>query len=171
MTDNPTQAVIFDIDGCLADASRRVKNLYYKPSLWDRITNKVPKKNFDAFFEDMENDPPFEGLAAILRAVVNDPNLHPVIVTARPYKFKRLTKEWLRDKCGVEESSYEIHTRGYHKNGREDRRPDNQVKKDLLKKLRLKGYKVIFAFDDRKRIVDMYRNKGVQTAQMAGDFE
>lgn len=52
-----------------------------------------------------------------------------------------------------------------------DKRPDDVVKEELLAKIRADGYEPFLVFDDRQRVVDMWRRNGIQCCQVApGDF-
>ena len=52
-----------------------------------------------------------------------------------------------------------------------DYRPDAKVKEELLTQVKADGYEPILAFEDRERVVDMWRRNGIQCCQVApGDF-
>ena len=52
-----------------------------------------------------------------------------------------------------------------------DYRPDNEVKSQMLDKMRADGFNPTMAFDDRQQVVDMWRERGLTVAQVAeGDF-
>ena len=52
-----------------------------------------------------------------------------------------------------------------------DFRPDAKVKEELLNQIRSDGYEPILAFEDRQRVVDMWRRNGIQCCQVApGDY-
>jgi hypothetical protein len=52
-----------------------------------------------------------------------------------------------------------------------DRRDDDIIKFELLHKLREDGWDPVMAFDDRDRIVRMWRANGIPCLQVAeGDF-
>ena len=52
-----------------------------------------------------------------------------------------------------------------------DYRPDDELKEGYLTKMRKDGYNPTIAFDDRQRVVDMFRSKGLTVFQVAeGDF-
>ena len=48
---------------------------------------------------------------------------------------------------------------------------DDELKEGYLTKMRKDGYNPTIAFDDRQRVVDMFRSKGLTVFQVAeGDF-
>jgi hypothetical protein len=52
-----------------------------------------------------------------------------------------------------------------------DYRDDGVIKFELLQKIREDGFNPTIAFDDRNRVVDMWRTNGIICAQVApGDF-
>ena len=52
-----------------------------------------------------------------------------------------------------------------------DFRPDDEVKSQMLDKMIEDGFNPTMAFDDRQRVVDMWRDRGLTVAQVApGDF-
>jgi len=53
-----------------------------------------------------------------------------------------------------------------HMREEDDRRPDYIIKKEILSGLRV-DYDVILAIDDRKQVVDMFREEGVTCLQCA----
>ena len=45
------------------------------------------------------------------------------------------------------------------------------MKEELLAQVKADGYEPILAFEDRERVVDMWRRNGIQCCQVApGDF-
>ena len=52
-----------------------------------------------------------------------------------------------------------------------DFRPDAKIKEELIAQMKADGYEPILAFEDRQRVVDMWRRHGVQCCQVApGDY-
>ncbi len=78
----PGPAVVFDMDGVLSDASTRQHYL-------DR-----PFRDWEAFFEACGED---ELIAEVARLLdVLDPDLHVVLLTARPGRVRPQTVGWLK---------------------------------------------------------------------------
>lgn len=76
------------------------------------------------------------------------------------------TREWLESEfCGT---GFLLLMRGIG-----DQRPDDAVKQEMLDKIS-ETYDVFGAFDDRNRVVDMWRRNGIPTMQVCsredGDF-
>jgi len=97
-------------------------------------------------------------LAKILRA-----HTQLVFVTGRSDHVRRSTREWLSDH-GLGGGALFMRKFGDH-------RDDDIVKGELLDEVLAVGYRPIMAFDDRSRVVAMWRARGVPCAQVApGDF-
>lgn len=144
--------VIFDIDGTLANNEHRQHFLEKNPKDWD------------GFFEAMVKDKPVEPICNLLSALWLSCNL--VICTGRPEKYRQKTLTWLNQY--VLRPHYRA-TLLMRPDG--DYRPDHEVKKEMLDKLRAEGHDIWFVVDDRKSVVDMWRTNGVTCLQCAeGDF-
>jgi len=151
------KCVIFDIDGTLADASHRVQHIKKQPKDWD------------AFFADMDKDKPIPHIVELLRLVRSSNFGTPVFVSGRPERYRGVTGKWLRE--------HNIHNPEYHgllrlfMRADGDRRDDDLVKYDILERLKYDGYTPIMCFDDRDRVVKMWRNNNVPCLQVAeGNF-
>jgi hypothetical protein len=148
--DEPTQAIIFDIDGTLSDCEHRRHHVEGK------------KKDFDAFYSEMDND----HLRPEIRTLCNIfymNSWHIILCTGRPESYREITEKWLKS-YGV--FYHELIMRPIER--RTD--PDFEVKQDMLNEI-LKTRKVYFAVDDRNQVVDMWRRNGITCFQCAdGDF-
>lgn len=142
--------IIFDIDGTVADVSRRVKYL------------QGEKKDWDKFYDGVEDDDVIRPIADLLCAVSN--SYHPffqlVCLTARPERTWTDTVRWLNEKAGFE--PYKIFMRDD-----DDDRPEVEVKRDLVEFLRREGYPIVLAFANRDEIVRMYRDMGIPCCQVS----
>jgi phosphoglycolate phosphatase-like HAD superfamily hydrolase len=143
----------FDIDGTLADSSRRAHHLAKAPKDWD------------AFFSDMENDPPIAHMTALAKSVRHGPyGMKIVFITGRPDKYRKVTKAWLNEHVTTCHAPLYMRKTGDH-------RDDTIVKLELLADLRADGYEPIMVFEDRTRVVQAYREAGVPCMHVAaGDF-
>lgn len=128
------KAAWIDMDGSLADCGHRLHWVENKP------------KNYDAFEAECHKDPinvqvheVIKGLKAIGYKIL--------IVSARMDGRKQLTLDWLA-KHNVEYDAIYMRKQG-------DSRKDDVVKKELLDKIKLDGYSLSMAFDDRKRVKQM----------------
>lgn len=142
--------IIFDIDGTLADVSKRVKYL------------QGEKKDRGKFYEGVEDDEVIQPIADLLRAVDHSyqPFLQLVCVTARPERTWYDTVRWLNEKAGFD--PYKIFMRDD-----DDNRPEAEVKRDIVQFLRREGYHIAVAFANRDEIVKMYRDMGIPCCQVS----
>lgn len=142
--------IIFDIDGTLADVSKRVKYL------------QGEKKDRNKFYDDVKDDEVIKPIADLLCAVGNSyhPFFQMVCVTARPERTWYDTVRWLKEKAGFE--PYRIFMRND-----DDDRPEAEVKRDLVEFLRREGYPIVLAIANRDEIVKMYRNMGIPCCQVS----
>jgi len=143
---------IFDIDGTIADLTHRLHH----------ITEKKPK-DWDSFFEGIYDDKPILHILPIIRAV-HAQGFKVVLVSGRNDEYRVATVRWLENKARIPYHALYMRKKG-------DRRDDQIVKLGLLEYLRLDGYEPVMAFDDRTRVVEMWRAQGIPCAQVAkGDF-
>lgn len=80
--DNVRHAAVFDIDGCLADNSRRIA----------RLDPAAP--DWDAFHRDQHEDPLLEAQAALMR-MLYETGYYIILLTARPETYRAVTMAWL----------------------------------------------------------------------------
>jgi phosphoglycolate phosphatase-like HAD superfamily hydrolase len=140
--------VIFDIDGTLADCSRRVHHLMKKPKDWD------------AFFAEMESDPPNLPVVELCRAM-HQRGHRIVLCTGRYEKHRLVTNQWL-ERNGV--PYHEIRMRR-----NDDKRSDVEVKKEMVGPAEVQD--ILFVVEDRSRNVEMWRAQGLVCLQCdAGEF-
>jgi hypothetical protein len=144
---------LFDIDGTVADASHR---LHY--------IRKVPQ-DWESFFKAVKDDKLIVPMAD-LAYELGQTNLL-FYVTGRPERTRIDTEKWLNEN-ELLSMSYMPHI---YMRSDTDRRPDYLVKRDLLKKIRDEGYEPTLAFEDRTRVVKMWRENGVPCCQVSeGDY-
>jgi len=150
-----TPSYIFDLDGTVCDLTDRLHHIQQKPKDWD------------SFFAAAIDDRPHTHIVALLNELIDCGN-QIVFVSGRPERTRTATLDWLT-----------LHTNCYrwgmppvlYMRRDNDRRDDAIVKLELLHKLRADGYEPIMAFDDRTRVVKMWRTAGIPCAQVAeGDF-
>lgn len=144
---------VFDIDGTLADCSHRLHHI---------VRTDGKPKDWDAFFAGIRDDKwisPVVRVADALRYA----GCTLVFVTGRGEEHREATEDWLYARLGINHPLY-MRDAG-------DRRDDDIVKAELLDRVRADGFNPIMAFEDRSRVVKMFRSKGILCAQVAeGDF-
>lgn len=155
------KAIIFDIDGTLANNKHRVHWL------------EGEKKDWDKFYSEMNKDSLNEPVGFLCKAVLDYVyritllgEIRVFIFTGRPEKYRQETWDWLYEKLGwhIQLSSLKMRPTGDH-------RPDYQVKQEMLDSLKADGYEILFTVDDRKQVVDMWRANGITCLQCAeGNF-
>lgn len=140
---------IFDLDGTLADLSHRLHLIQKDPKDWD------------AFFDACEDDTPIEHMCRLAYRLGLYDGI--VIASGRSSRVRLKTENWFRRTNTFYDALY-MRADGDH-------RPDDVVKLELLERIRAEGWDPIMAFEDRDRVVAMWRNAGIPCAQVAaGDF-
>ena len=144
------KAIIVDLDGTLSDSSHRQHFMTQK------------KKDWDAFYNALSDDPPNKWCLELSDNFYNS-GYSIVLVTGRPSNYIDKTEVWL----DLNQVSYErliMRTEG-------DYRPDYIIKQEIYEKHIKNEFDVLFAVDDRKQVVDMWRKNGITCLQCAeGDF-
>lgn len=137
---------LFDLDGTLADCSHRLHHIHEKP------------KNWRKFFAACGDDAPIPHVLA-LAVTLFDADQQIVYVSGRSDECRDLTLEWL-SRHGLPEAPLYMRREG-------DYRADDIVKGELLDALMADGWAPMLAFDDRDRVVKMWRDRGIPCAQVA----
>lgn len=136
---------VFDIDGTLADATRRQA--------------AKAAGGWKVFYDDMENDPEIPEMCALFRALAGLGH-RIYCCSGRPDDHRALTEEWLRLRFLNAEHVF-MRTAG-------DFRPDAVIKVELLRQM---PHRPMLWFDDRTRVVAAIRAEGIRVCQVApGDF-
>ncbi len=150
-------AIIFDVDGTLADCSHRVHHV------------KNGNKDWDKFFKGMSDDTPVPGVVW-LAEVLGDYHYQMggaeiFVVSARPDTYRSQTENWLSRHCPdlwTSITALLMRNEGDH-------RPDTEVKKDILKGIQSQGYNVRLVIDDRPSVIKMWREQGIPVLQVPND--
>ena len=146
----PIEAVIFDVDGTLADCDHRRHF----------VTGK--KKNFDAFYNAMASDTVKEDIRGLCNMYYMN-GWHIIICTGRPESYRKITEAWLNKNAIF---YHELRMRPDNKR----HHPDFEIKEEILKDIQ-KEREVIIAVDDRNQVVDMWRRNNITCFQVAeGNF-
>jgi len=143
------QAVVFDIDGTLANAEHRLHFLAESP------------KNWTGFFEAMDRD---TGHGDIIYLASMLSRTWPILIaTGRPSDYRDVTMAWL--------DRYSVHYDQLYMRPAGDHRDDGIIKSEIHDLMIEDGYRPWIVFDDRDRVVKMWRDKGIRVLQVAdGDF-
>jgi NLI interacting factor-like phosphatase len=137
--------VIVDMDGTLADVNHRLHHI-----------NGPGRKNWPAFFELMDQDPPNGEVVDMVREYAKDHEI--LIVTGRPDSYRQRTIDWLH--------RYGVPFSGIYMRKERDRRPDHVVKKEILDSLGPRKARVALVIDDRPSVCDMWRACGLKVHQI-----
>ena len=171
--------VIFDIDGTLADIEHR------------RHFVEGKKKDFDSFNAAMVNDTPNAPIVDLMW-MCEDAAKQIIFCTGRMEQYREVTRNFLLDKCDLALSyngadglgeygfpytreSIERHIDTYLIMRPDERRhdPDHQIKQEMLDDIlkTVDKSNILYAVDDRQRVVDMWRSNGLTCLQVAeGNF-
>ncbi len=136
---DPDQAVVFDIDGVLADAAHRQRF----------ITHGRP--DWDAFFEACGEDPLIEELARLLDLL--DRSLQVVLLTGRPLRVRPQTRSWL--------ARFEVRHDLLVMRDRGDYAHVSVFKRRAVRSLRAFGFDLRLAFEDDPINRAMFEDEGV----------
>ena len=149
--------VIFDLDGTLANIEHRLHHLDKE----DMHGNKR-KPDWDSFHQFCTRDLPIWPIIRIFKALREQ--RHTVeIWSGRSDKVRAETQNWL--------TAHEIHPDNVMMRPAGDNTPDHQLKERWLHKLIADGITPDLVFDDRARLVEMWRRNGIQCCQVAeGQF-
>lgn len=148
--DKNRQTFIFDIDGTLADVEHR------------RHFVTGEKKDFERFNKECVYDPVKPNVANIARILEGAGHI-VICVSGRNIIMKKETEAWLK--------TFDIRYTELFMRAEKDFRHDTEVKEEFLKIIEEKYSPICAIFDDRKRVVDMWRAKGYTCLQVAeGNF-
>ncbi len=134
------QWVVFDFDGTLCDISHRLHNIQQRDKDWD------------AFYNDVDKDEPKHHILAMLIAAREQSDVE--IWTGRSETTIEKSLRWLHDVGGVynfPEDKIQMRPDGNHT-------PDHILKEQWLHKCLAFPTCV---FEDRQRVIDMWRCNGV----------
>ena len=160
--------VVFDLDRTLANCSHREHYL------------AGGHKDWDGFFAAARRDKPIETTLEIMRLLYGAGH-RLEIWTARPDAYRNATAQWLKLAAGIKIAGdplagiFQPRTILINRllmRPAEDRRDDTEIKREWLDTVRkIEGVVPDLVFEDRSRLVDMYRAEGVTCYQVDhGDF-
>jgi len=143
-------AVIFDIDGTLADTTHRKHHVEQRPKDWK------------AWNAAMHLDGQRPAIIKLARELAKSHRL--VLCTGRHEEFRDVTSKWLANVADIWFSDLYMRADG-------DFRDDAIVKSELLDRIIADGYEPWLVVDDRDKVVAMWRERGLDCLQCApGNF-
>lgn len=149
--------VIFDIDGTIADCNHRRHF----------VTNG--NKDWKSFKAETVNDTPIQHVCDVAKSHVNNGD-NVMFVSARNNSERAVTKQQILDWIGIDDPIIFMRPDG-------DFRPDEIFKRDILEFLRqddILGGDPDIVYDDRNKVVDMWKANGINVIQVVdrdqGDF-
>lgn len=152
---------IFDIDGTLCDIRHRLYLLdTTNPDRWDK------------FYKACVYDKPNMPVVAVLQALLLDAENDVWFFSGRSEDVRKETVAWLTKHTGFSTWTLEHRPELLTMRPSKDYTEDHLMKeKWLLGMLDVDRDRLVCVFDDRKRVVDMWRNNGVTCLQVApGEF-
>lgn len=146
-------AVVFDMDGTLA---------HFDADALGHLVHGV-EKQWDAFFDAMDHAKPIENIEKLLR-ILHASGHAILICSGRPAGWQHRSEAWLH--------AHDIPFDGMYLRPEDaDHRTDEEVKEDLLARIIEDGFNPWLVVDDRRRVVDKWRDMGLTCLQCApGEF-
>ena len=144
---------IFDLDGTLADLTHRLHYIKSKP------------KNWPAFMRGVSEDKVIEPIAMLARLWAMGNRV--IICSGRSDDTREATEAWLAKMWGTGCKHAALYMR---KSG--DYRNDAIIKEELLDQMIADGYTPVLAVDDRNRVIEAWKKRGllVLAVNGGGDF-
>ena len=142
--------VVCDLDGTLCDISHRLHFAQSEPKDWGSFFAGVPQ-------DTLRLD--------VLNAVDEVRTTHQawlVLVSARPETYRMETEEWL--------AKHQIKYTTLIMRPAHDKRPDTEVKAEMYDKY-LKALNIVKVFDDRPRVIAMWREKGLDVEDVGNGID
>ena len=139
--------VVFDIDGTLANIEHRLDYVRSKPKNWKAFDAGIPN--------DRVNEPVAEVLYSLRSATEGNQN-KIIFASGRNERSRSATVDWLK-KYSLWEDDSKLYMRKA-----DDFRNDSIVKREMLDEIIADyGKKPDMVFDDRPRVVNMWRDAGI----------
>lgn len=143
--------IILDLDGTIANCEWRLDFIKTKP------------KNWPAFHKGTRKDGTHDDILYLVKLLQAN-GARIIICTGREEVVKEDTTWWLENVAKLKYDAIYMRPKGDH-------RPDTIIKKELLDRMREDGYNPVMAFEDRKRVAQMFRGQGIRVLHVVeGDF-
>jgi hypothetical protein len=145
------KAYIFDIDGTIADGRHRQQYVRTKP------------KNWKAYNAAMHGDSPIQPVIYTL-GLIHSTGHAVILSSGRQDKDRGVTEAWMK--------KHNVPFTELYMRKTNDFRDDTIVKKEMLQEIQQK-YDIIAVFDDRVKVINMWREQGLyvfETNRTREDF-
>lgn len=146
-------AVIFDMDGTLADVS----SIRHHLTKYDEGKRRIIK-HFNRFHAESVSVPPHNHVLNAAQ-VAHMLGHEVLIVTARKHMWRHHTAWWL--------AIHNVPSDVLMMRSDDDNRKDYEVKRDMLDTLR-KAYDIIHAWDDNPNIIKLWQENNIPTTIVPG---
>lgn len=147
----PKRTIIFDVDGTIADVEHR------------RHLVNGDNKDWNAFRNATVDDKPVQWVCDIAKRFIAQGE-EVAFFSARNESEREITEKQISEWIG------DGH-KGVFLRPNDSYEPDEVFKSDLADKFEEMGGKIDLVFDDRNKVVDMWRKRGTMVVQVAeGDF-
>jgi hypothetical protein len=141
--------IVFDLDGTLADCEHR-RHL---------VTPDRRDQQWDAFYALCWRDLPIYPIIRVYQALAVTKLLHIEIWSARREDVREMTEEWLYNNVWNHKNECPLLMRP-----RNNTDPDVEIKRRFLTETKFPPNLV---FDDRRKVVEFWRSRGIMCAQVA----
>ena len=137
-------AHIYDVDGTLANVDPYLHHV------------RGSNRDYNAFHEaSIDALPNFEVVEMLNQSFFDQ--RHIIIVTSRKETWRGLTSSWL--------AKNDIGHHALYMRSDDDNRPDYEVKKDILLKIK-NHWNVIHAVDDNPNVIRLWEEQGIPTTKI-----
>ena len=155
--------ILCDLDGTLADVNHRLH--YIKNP--DGTLKPYAERDWDGFNAACVDDKPNEDVIEVLRSLLCGARDRQVyILSGRNDVVRDETLEWLEEHVFRKwENGYQHFTLPIMRRA-DDRRPDTEIKLEMVRELDLTPDDVLCVLDDRQCVVDMWRENGFRCLQV-----
>ena len=153
--------IIFDVDGTLMNIEHRRHHVAIEVDDYGFRVEK--KRDWKAFRKAMADDTPNEDIVMMAK-LLKEAGHRIIIATGRLQSERAVTLKQLLG-AGV------VFDAIYTRENVHEFKSDSEVKEKFLDRMKADGYNPTMAFDDRQKVVDMWRRNGLRVFQVdKGDF-
>lgn len=142
MSKKKKEAVIFDLDGTLADPKKHKQRHKTRDEKWAEEARTAPaiRKNVKKLRKQEKKGEDI------------------IVMTARSAHYEKETKDWLKH--------HDIKPKELIMRPKANKKADKVVKKDLLEKKIMPKYKVKKAYDDRSKNIKMFKKHDIKAKKV-----